>query len=145
MVDVIVSSESVAAISGPASVNLQVDFGPQGTRGNKIFSGESAPDVFFTEEVIESLGLRVNDLYINVDIEDPDYGTIYQYQDNLGNNEWVDLAQLVSGPTGPTGPVSTTPGPTGPTGPVSTEIGPTGPTGPTGPGAPIGLIIALGG
>jgi hypothetical protein len=141
MTDIIVSSESLATISGPTKVNLQVDFGPQGARGNSIFSGEEPPEVFFTEEVIESLGLRNNDLYINVDVADADYGTIYQYQDNLGDSEWVELAQLVSGPTGPTGPTgaaSTVTGPTGPegpegpVGPIGPEGGPTGPTGPAG-------------
>lgn len=147
MVNVLLTTENVTVLGGPANVNLEVDFGPKGPRGSNIFSGTPSPDDFFTEEVAEALGLQVYDLYVNINPSSPDYGAFFQYQfiDNV--NQWVELAQLFGpqGPTGPTGPrglASTVTGPTGPqgstgpTGPVgaaSTVTGPTGATGPTGP------------
>ena len=74
---------------------------------------------------------------------DSNTGSYYVYY----GSAWIETAQtqVLSGPTGSTGPtgaISTTPGPTGPTGSqgptgptgaASTVTGPTGATGPTGP------------
>lgn len=168
MVDIYLTPENVTAIGGPANINVEVDFGPQGPRGSNIFSGEVDPEEFFTEEVIELLKPQLYDIYVNVNPTESGYGTFYQYQYVDEAYSWELLAQLF-GPTGPTGPQGprglssnvTGPtgaigptGPTGPTGAASTVTGPTGATGatgpqgdtgPTGPAAPIGLIIALGG
>lgn len=147
--DVPVSSESVVALGGPASVNLQLDIGPRGPRGSNIFSGSLSPESFFTEEVIASLNPQLYDIYVNIDESGEDYGVFYQYQDVLGVFEWVELAQLfgptgASGPTGPTGPTGAAGSPsfvTGPTGPT----GATGPTGPAPPSDPVIGALLLGG
>lgn len=162
MVDVLMSSESVTVLGGPANVNLEVDFGPQGPRGSNIFSGESDPEEFFTEEVVASLNPQLYDLYVNINTEGDGYGTFYQYQYIDGEYSWEALAQLfgptgptgpqgergfpstVTGPTGPTGAQGPT-GPTGPTGAASTVTGPTGPTGPIGPQGDNGFGVPAGG
>lgn len=151
MVDVLLTTENVTVLGGPANVNLELDFGPRGPRGSNIFSGTPSPDDFFTEEVIDALNLQVYDLYVRIDQNSPDYGAFFQYQfiDNV--NQWVEVAQLFGpqGPTGPTGPrglASTVTGPTGPsvtgptgpTGAASTVTGPTGAEGATGPTGPAG-------
>lgn len=135
MVDVLLTTENVTVLGGPANVNLELDFGPRGPRGSNIFSGTPSPDDFFTEEVIEALNLQVYDLYVNIDPTSSDYGAFFQYQfvDNV--NQWVELAQLF-GPQGPTGP-------TGPRGLASTVVGPTGPQGSTGPTGPIGAASTV--
>ena len=145
MVDVLLTTENVTVLGGPANVNLELDFGPRGPRGSNIFSGTPSPDDFFTEEVIEALGLQVYDLYVNINPSSADYGAFFQYQfvDNV--NQWVELAQLFGpqGPTGPTGPrglASTVVGPTGPQG----NAGPTGEAGATGPTGPAGATGAQG-
>lgn len=125
--DVPVSSESVVALGGPATVNLQLDIGPQGPRGSNIFSGSEPPESFFTEEVIALLSPQLYDIYVNIDESGEDFGVFYQYQDVLGVFEWVELAQLF-GPTGANGST----GPTGPTGAAGAPSSVTGPTGPTG-------------
>jgi hypothetical protein len=142
MVDVLLTTENITVLGGPAKVNLEVDFGPKGPRGSNIFSGTSSPDVFFTEEVAEALGLQVYDLYVNINPSSPDYGAFFQYQFVDDINQWVELAQI-SGPTGPAGPTGPTGstgaiGPTGLAGADSTVPGPTGPQGPTGPEGPVG-------
>jgi hypothetical protein len=134
LVEVLLSSENVTVFGGPSKVNVGLDIGPEGPRGSRIFAGTSSPENFFTPEVIESLQPKLFDLFVNVDTNDQDYGTFYQYLDANNSNVWVQIAQLFGppGPTGPTGPrglQSIVPGPTGPTGP----FGPTGPQGIEGP------------
>jgi hypothetical protein len=149
MVDLIVSSENVSAIGGPASVNVEVDFGPQGPKGSTIYAGNTDPDTFFASSEIEP---QEFDIYVDVDGDGGNYGVFYQYRESLGSYEWAVLAQLFgpTGATGPTGPqgqrglASNVTGPTGPTGPIgptgaaSTVVGPTGATGPEGPTGPRG-------
>jgi len=134
MVDVLLTTENVTVLGGPANVNLELDFGPRGPRGSNIFSGVPSPDDFFTEEVIETLNLQIYDIYVRIDPDSSDYGAFFQYLfvDNI--NQWVELAQIFGpqGPTGPTGPRGLASTVTGPTGAASTVTGPTGPTGPTG-------------
>jgi hypothetical protein len=133
MVDVLYTSDSVTVLGGPSTVNVGLDFGPQGPRGNKIFTAPSDPEDYFDSETTELLQPQEFDLFLNLDSFGADYGIVYQYQRVDGVLEWVFLAQIF-GPTGPTGPIgprgldSTVTGPTGATGP----IGPTGPTGATG-------------
>jgi hypothetical protein len=139
MVDVLLSSESVTVLGGPSRVNVGLDIGPEGPRGSRIFAGNSTPDIFFTPEVTASLQPKLFDIFVNVDTNDQDYGTFYQYLDINNANSWVQIAQLFGppGPTGPTGPrglQSIVPGPTGP-------LGPTGPTGPQGIEGPRGDAV----
>lgn len=151
MVDVLYTSDSVTVMGGPASVNVGLDFGPQGPRGNQIYTAPSAPEDYFTASVLENITLQEFDLFFNLDNFGADYGVVYQYQRVDGNLEWVQLAQIF-GPTGPTGPIgprgldSNVTGPTGaigPTGPrgLQGSIGPQGPTGPTGSTGPQGPNI----
>lgn len=141
MVDVLYTSDSVTVLGGPSSVNVGLDFGPQGPRGNRIFTAPSDPEDYFDSETVALLDPQEFDLFINLDPLGADYGIVYQYQRVDGVFEWSFLAQIF-GPTGPTGPVgprgldSNVTGPTGNTGPV----GPTGPRGITGPTGPQGLL-----
>jgi hypothetical protein len=84
--------------------------GPQGTPGEKWFSGSGAPAT--------GTGV-VGDWYLNSTT-----GDFYEKTDTV---TWT-LRGNLKGPTGTTGPT----GPTGATGPASTVPGPQGPTGPTG-------------
>jgi hypothetical protein len=115
MTDIIVSPDNLAAIGGPAAVNLQVDFGPEGPRGSRIFVGGALPEDFFDEETTKLLNPKIFDLYIDTRIQN---GKIYQYQEALEVREWIEISNFVAGPTGPTGAASTVTGPTGPTGPT---------------------------
>lgn len=133
MVDVLYTSDSVTVIGGPSSVNVELDRGPQGPRGSRIFTAPSDPEDYFTTEVVNLLQPNEFDLFFNLDNFGADYGVVYQYQRVDDELQWIQLAQLF-GPTGPTGPIgprgldSIVTGPTGPTG----ALGPTGPTGQTG-------------
>lgn len=117
---------SVLSYNGSAWVPGQGVTGPSGPRGDdgsKIYGGSGAP----------AAGFGVSgDFWLDVA-----NGRLYGPK---ADGLWGSPLQLQSGPAGPTGstgPVSTTPGPTGSTGPASTVPGPTGPAssvaGPTGP------------
>lgn len=90
MVDVVLSSDDLVVLGGPESVNVEVDFGPQGDRGSLIFVGNGDPDLV-------DIGQDPNifDLYINLLTTDPNYLMIYQYVEALGTLQWQTLTKLI--------------------------------------------------
>jgi hypothetical protein len=91
MTNIFVSSDDVKVIGGTANVNVEVDFGPQGDRGNLFLVGYGNPNT-----VSHSVTLQLLDLYINVQATDEDYLVMYQYQSVAGVNTWVETATLMT-------------------------------------------------
>lgn len=91
MTNIFVSSDDVKVIGGTANVNVEVDFGPQGDRGNLFLVGYGNPNT-----VSHSVTLQLLDLYINVQATDEDYMVMYQYQNVSGVNTWVETATLMT-------------------------------------------------
>ena len=91
MTNIFVSTEDVKVIGGTANVNVEVDFGPQGDRGNLFLVGYGNPNT-----VSHSVTLQLLDLYINVQATDEDYLVMYQYQSVSGVNTWVETATLMT-------------------------------------------------
>jgi hypothetical protein len=91
MTNIFVSSDDVKVIGGTANVNVEVDFGPQGDRGNLFLVGYGNPNT-----VSHSVTLQLLDLYINVQATDEDYMVMYQYQNVSGINTWVETATLMT-------------------------------------------------
>lgn len=93
MVDVILDTQDIRVLGGPARVDLELDFGRQGTRGSYIYAGFGKP----TSAVLPS-GYQIKDLYINLDPDDDEYSCIYQYTttvvDDIDINEWVLLLRV---------------------------------------------------
>ena len=93
MVDVILDTEDIRVLGGPARVDLELDFGKQGNRGSEIYAGYGKP-------IPENLptGFQLKDLYINIDPSDDEYSCIYQYVttvvDDSAINEWELLLRL---------------------------------------------------
>jgi hypothetical protein len=90
VVDIVLSSDDLVVLGGPESVNVEVDFGPQGDRGSLIFVGNGDPDLV-------DIGQDPNifDLYINLLTTDPNYLMIYQYVEALGTLQWQTLTKLI--------------------------------------------------
>lgn len=90
MAEVLLSSDDLTVLGGPAQINLDVDFGPQGERGSLIFYGSQKPDTFsFPTDP------KVYDTYINVGPTDDEYQFVYQYLPEVGGAlNWTKVLRL---------------------------------------------------
>ena len=88
--EVLLSTEELLVLGGPETVNVEVDFGPQGKRGSLVFVGNGKPDLV-------DIGQTSNifDLYINLLTTDDEYLMIYQYVESLGSLQWQPLTKLI--------------------------------------------------
>jgi hypothetical protein len=91
MTEVFVSTDDVKVIGGTANVNVEVDFGPQGDRGNLFLVGYGDPNTITHSTIVQVL-----DLYINVRTTDDDYLVIYQLQNINGTDTWVETSKLIT-------------------------------------------------
>lgn len=91
MTNIFVSSDETKVIGGTANVKVDVDFGPQGDRGNLFLVGYGDPNT-----IEHSVTLQLLDLYINVQATDEDYLVVYQYVSNPGGNTWVETSKLMT-------------------------------------------------
>ena len=60
MADILLDTVDLTVFGGPTTVDVSVDFGAEGVRGSKIWSGPGAPEVYLVGQSIQ-----INDLYIN--------------------------------------------------------------------------------
>jgi hypothetical protein len=94
MVDVVFSNEELSIFGGPASIDVNVDYGPPGIRGTLIFTGPGKPTdaaVTFPTEP------RPQDLYINLlpsDVNN-EYLFLYQYGIINGVASWSKVLRLI--------------------------------------------------
>lgn len=89
MVDVIYSDNSLTVLGGPEEVNVDVDFGPQGDRGSRIYVGNGKPDNVDIGQIPNTF-----DVYINLLPSSDEYLNIYQYMEVLGTNQWETISRL---------------------------------------------------
>jgi hypothetical protein len=86
--DIILNNPEIAILGPPDSVNLQLDIGPQGIRGSKIYTGVGEPA---TNPTITDV--NINDIYIRTDPSGSGY--VYQYLSGvIGSPNWVVVLQL---------------------------------------------------
>jgi hypothetical protein len=88
MPDVLLNNDDVTVLGPPETVELLVDFGPEGTRGSQVFVGVGNPNVI---EIGQTPLL--NDLYINTS-PGTDYGYLYQYVSQPGGETWIEILEL---------------------------------------------------
>lgn len=93
MAEVILSTEDITVLGGPSSVSVDVDFGPQGTRGSQIFVGEGDPNDPAT--VIGQSDIKILDLYINIKPTDLEYLYVYQYVTETSVEYWKKLFRVI--------------------------------------------------
>jgi hypothetical protein len=91
MTEVFVSTDDVKVIGGTANVNVEIDFGPQGDRGNLFLVGLGDPNT-----ISHATDLQLLDIYINVQATDSDYLSMYQYVNEGGVNTWIETGKLIT-------------------------------------------------
>lgn len=90
MAEVILSSEELTVLGGPAEISVDLDFGPQGDRGSLILYGLGKPSEVVLPEIP-----RVYDSYINLLPSDTEYRFLYQYiAGETGALVWSKLFKL---------------------------------------------------
>jgi hypothetical protein len=92
MVDVLVSSENVSVLGGPAEVSLSLDLGSPGPRGSNIFTGNGKPTD--PDSGLPS-DIKAFDLYINIKPSDDEYLFLYQYGSVNGVLAWTRVIRLI--------------------------------------------------
>lgn len=93
MPEVLLSSDSLTVLGGPASVKVGLDVGPAGKRGSAIFLSNGNPNIPGNLTQTPSL----LDLAINVNNLDETYRYVYQYLNVDGSNTWVQIIDLAPG------------------------------------------------
>jgi hypothetical protein len=92
MIEVLMSSENISVFGGPASIDVNVDFGPKGQRGSLIFSGPGKPT---DSIVVFPTPPQPLDLYINRLPSDFEYLFLYEYGIINGVEGWSKVLRLI--------------------------------------------------
>lgn len=93
MAEVLLSSDELTVLGGPAEISVDVDFGPAGERGSLIFYGLGKPD----ENLTLPEDLKPYDTYINAMPSDSEYQFLYQYiSADGGTPSWVKIFKLTT-------------------------------------------------
>lgn len=90
MPDILLSNDDITVLGGPATVNLEVDFGPKGDRGSQIFICNGDPNETPIGQTPQVFDICINNLRSH-----EDYLSYYQYINNSGTNEWIKLFKLI--------------------------------------------------
>lgn len=93
MVDVLLNTEDVVVLGPPDTVDVLIDIGPQGTRGNKFIVGSGEPNAQTSSGVLLGTTLILNDIYIDT-APGTDYGYMYQYISAPGGNTWEQVLSI---------------------------------------------------
>jgi len=92
MVDVVLNTDDLTVLGGPASIDLDVDFGTQGIRGSRIYAVIADPRTLPSSQL--PADLIPFDLGIVITPSEPDYLKVYQKQ-GTSVNDWIALYDIV--------------------------------------------------
>lgn len=93
MAEVLVSSDNLSVLGGPASITLNLDSGAQGQRGTFILYGFPNPNTPEAQASFVSEP-QLFDLYVIVDPSSDDYLQIFQYVNQDGTLVWIPTFKL---------------------------------------------------
>lgn len=95
MPEIVLNTEDLTIFAPPDNIDVQVDIGPQGIRGNKFFVGAGNPNsaTITVDGEIAGEEILFGDIYVNVSPGDS-YGYIYQYIAEPGGNTWVQVLDI---------------------------------------------------
>lgn len=86
----IYSTDQITVLGGPSKISIDLDIGPTGKRGSYWFVGDGNPNLVTIGQTPNLL-----DMYINIDPQDEDYLSLYQYLNSDGTNSWSKLLNIV--------------------------------------------------
>jgi hypothetical protein len=84
-----ISSETLTILGGPSTVQVSLDVGPKGDRGNMFFYGQGKPTVVSLPQTA-----KVYDMYVNLLQSDNEYKMVYQYIYAPGGPRWTSVFKL---------------------------------------------------
>ena len=90
MADVVLTTDELLVLSGPSSINLEVDFGPEGERGSLFYVSVGNPNTALVGQTP-----KAKDLCVNVLKTDNEYSYVYQYNSDGGDGfQWYPIIKL---------------------------------------------------
>jgi hypothetical protein len=89
-INVVVSNDDLTVLGPPASIDLQVDIGPEGPRGSYIYSGFGDPNLISGPFINNPQ--EVGDLYYRTF-----NNIIYQYSSVPGGDQWQVIVNFNPG------------------------------------------------
>jgi hypothetical protein len=90
MADVVLTTDELLVLSGPSSINVEVDFGPEGERGSLFYVSVGNPNTALVGQT-----LKAKDLCVNVLKTDNEYSYVYQYNSDGGDGfQWYPIIKL---------------------------------------------------
>jgi hypothetical protein len=93
--DVVVNTDDLVVLAPPTTIDVGVDFGPQGQRGATFYAGSGNPnDAFVSENVFGDVIVPVDgDLYINT-AAGANYGWLFIYNPKVVGDDWDQVLRL---------------------------------------------------
>jgi hypothetical protein len=90
-IDVILDTDDILVLGPPNSIDVQVDIGPQGERGNRFFVGTNNPNTLTSVQFESAYGLLPieNDLFLRQN--DSNFAIFYRY---TSSNTWEQAINL---------------------------------------------------
>jgi hypothetical protein len=89
MADYVLQTVNLDVFGGPTSLEVSADFGKDGVRGSRIWTGVGSPTQTLTNQPV-----ALYDLYINTNSTDQFYSWLYQYVPEIGNPTWQRVLKL---------------------------------------------------
>lgn len=93
--DVVVNTDDLVVLAPPTTIDVGVDFGPQGTRGATFYAGSGDPnDATVSENVFGDVITPVEgDIYINT-AAGANYGWLFIYNPKATGDDWDQVLRL---------------------------------------------------
>ena len=93
--DVVVNTDDLVVLASPTTIDVGVDFGPQGQRGATFYAGSGNPnDTTVSENVFGDVIVPIDgDLYINT-AAGANYGWLFIYNPKIVGDDWDSVIRL---------------------------------------------------
>jgi hypothetical protein len=93
--DVVVNTDDLVVLAPPATIDVGIDFGPQGQRGATFYAGAGNPnDLTVSENVFGDVVIPIEgDIYINVSAG-ANYGWLFIYNPKTVGDDWDQVLRL---------------------------------------------------